>query len=53
MKNLTPKQRRVLLWGGILIWGICILKDYLPSDDKEAGDEAELEYCDKLSLAPI
>ena len=30
LKNLTPKRRRILLWGGIVIWGLFILKDYLP-----------------------
>ena len=30
MRNLTPKQRKVLLWGGIVIWGLLVLKDYLP-----------------------
>ena len=30
MKNITPKQKKLLMWTAIVIWGLFILKDYLP-----------------------
>ena len=30
MKNLKPKQRKVLMWTGIALWGLFAFREYLP-----------------------